>query len=75
MVYAARKSWSFDAAFWHKIDERFFGKVDGWVRNRWKSRLELLDESERKGLEPFVEKKLKHMKEKVSMLRTSRDEA
>lgn len=58
IMYAARKSFAFDAIFWEKLDPKFFGP-GGSPEDSWKQRLGLLDERVRENMEPFVEKKLK----------------
>lgn len=53
--YAARKSWAFDHIFFNRLDEKFFGKVEGdWLVHR----LPLLTEEQRHGMEPFVQSKM-----------------
>ncbi|RMZ75257.1 hypothetical protein DV738_g5564, partial [Chaetothyriales sp. CBS 135597] len=64
VTYAARKSFAFDAVFWKKLDERFFGAVSNCCSedDRWKERIDLLTEDERAGMEKIVEKKMEEMK-------------
>ncbi|RAL02646.1 phosphotransferase family protein [Aspergillus ibericus CBS 121593] len=57
--YAARKNFAFDAIFWQKLDERFFGP--GTLDESWKERLKLLDDNQKQDMESLVEKKLKEM--------------
>lgn len=64
VVYAARKNFAFDAVFWQKLDDRFFGSEAGWEGDGWKSEVELLDEEERKKLDTLVEHKLKQMEDR-----------
>ncbi|KAM3512052.1 hypothetical protein MY11210_004312 [Beauveria gryllotalpidicola] len=61
-VYAARKSFGFDDAYWAKLDHRFFGPHEGKLEDAWMQRLALLDEQTRAGMEPLVAKKLEEMK-------------
>jgi len=66
LSYAARKSWAFDALFWEFLDERFFGTRENRVPRAklWKTRLHLLSEAEKIGMEPFVERKMEETKER-----------
>ncbi|POS71277.1 phosphotransferase [Diaporthe helianthi] len=65
--YAIRKGWAFDSIYWKFLDERFFGErpKDIAKEKYWRSRIDLLTEKERAGLEPFVEKKMKESEERI----------
>lgn len=64
--YAARKNFAFDAVFWQKLDRRFFGpNTNADDDKKWKERIDLLDEAETEYMEPFVNRKLEEMKERV----------
>ena len=65
--YAARKSWAFDTIFWKYLDERFFGEREGDISkdDLWKTRVHLLDEEERRAMEPFVKAKMEKSKERI----------
>lgn len=65
VVYAARKSFAFDAIFWKKIEPRFFGASEVSEEERWRDRLCLLDSEEKEGMEMLVKRKLEEMKERV----------
>ncbi|KID82299.1 phosphotransferase [Metarhizium guizhouense ARSEF 977] len=66
LSYAARKSWAFDAVYWKFLDERFFGAREDNIAKSdlWKTRVHLLNNEERKAMEPFVERKMKDMEER-----------
>ncbi|KAG9258665.1 phosphotransferase enzyme family protein [Emericellopsis atlantica] len=57
---AARKSFMFDDIYWQMIDEQYFGKF-----TTLESRLALLTQEERDGLDGFVQEKLKQAAEKT----------
>jgi hypothetical protein len=65
--YGARKSWAFDMAYWRFLDERFFGERGEGVGKEelWKTRVHLLSERERAAMEPFVERKMSEVEERV----------
>ncbi|TVY90417.1 hypothetical protein LAWI1_G007253 [Lachnellula willkommii] len=65
--YAARNSWAFDTVFWKYLDERFFGAREegGDVRELWRTRVGLLSEGERAGMEAFVEWKMEDKRERI----------
>lgn len=65
VTYAARKNFAFDAIFWQKLDCRFFGPSGVPEGNRWKQRVDLLDEEEKYYMEELVNQKFEHMKERV----------
>ncbi len=67
--YAARKSYAFDAIYWRYLDERFFGeRGEGVSREElWKTRVGLLSEEERGGMERMVLIKMEEAKERVLM--------
>ncbi|RMD44981.1 hypothetical protein DV735_g102, partial [Chaetothyriales sp. CBS 134920] len=67
VMYAARKSFAFDAVFWKKIDARFFGPVGLGCSedDRWKERIQLLSEDERASMEEVVAKKMEEMTTRV----------
>ncbi|KAJ5106556.1 hypothetical protein N7456_003231 [Penicillium angulare] len=58
VMYAARKTFAFDAVFWKKLDGRFFGPATSTEDERWKERIDLLSEDERAEMEKIVEKKM-----------------
>ncbi|GAB7357352.1 hypothetical protein MBLNU459_g8300t1 [Dothideomycetes sp. NU459] len=59
--YAAQRSWAFDHVFFNRLDEKFFGKVEGdWLA----CRLRLLTEEQRQGIEPFVKRKMAQLAKK-----------
>lgn len=61
IMYAARNNFAFDAIYWKKIDQRFFGVVgDGDdICDVWKKRLDLLQPEERNFINECVELKLR----------------
>ena len=67
--YAARKSFAFDAVYWEFLDGRFFGERpggEGVAREElWKTRVGLLSERERDGMERMVQIKMEEAKERV----------
>ncbi|GAW22562.1 hypothetical protein ANO14919_121020 [Xylariales sp. No.14919] len=67
LSYAARKSWAFDAVYWRYLDERFFGERGSSVSQDqlWRSRVHLLTQAERGGMEPFVERKMRESEERI----------
>ncbi|KAI0528490.1 phosphotransferase [Xylaria digitata] len=67
LSYGARKSWAFDAVYWRYLDERFFGDRESNVSQDelWRSRIHLLTQAERDGMEPFVERKMRESKERI----------
>jgi hypothetical protein len=62
VMYAARKSFAFDAVFWTYLDTRFFGAVDGVEGNEWERRAGLLDREELVEIDGFVDQKVDEMK-------------
>ncbi|KKK17955.1 hypothetical protein AOCH_007160 [Aspergillus ochraceoroseus] len=65
VIYAARKNFAFDAIFWRKLDDRFFGPSGVSEQDRWKERIDLLDQEEKNYMEEFVSRKLEEMKERI----------
>lgn len=67
LSYAMRKGWAFDSIYWKFLDERFFGErpKNFSKEEYWRSRIELLTEKERAAMEPFVEKKVNELKERI----------
>ncbi|KAJ5707841.1 hypothetical protein N7488_007642 [Penicillium malachiteum] len=65
VVYAARKSFAFDAVFWKKIDGRFFGAGTSSEDDRWKERLDILTDDEKANMEKIVERKMEEMRTRV----------
>ena len=66
VVYAILHSFAFDAIYWQKIDQRFFGPTENKNPSEaWKERLHLLDEVERDEMERLVTKKLGEMEDRV----------
>ena len=66
VVYALLHSFAFDAIYWQKIDQRFFGSTETDDPNEaWRERLGLLDESQRSEMEWLVTKKLEWMENRV----------
>jgi len=65
--YAARKSWAFDTVYWKYLDERLFGVREAGVpaEELWRTRVELLREDERAGMELMVRIKMEEAKERV----------
>lgn len=65
--YAVRKGWAFDSIYWKFLDERFFGDRSKDIAREeyWRARIDLLTERERAAMEPFVERKMKELEEKV----------
>lgn len=62
IMYAARHNFAFDAIYWKKIDERFFGKTANADDNNhdvWRQRLHLLEPGEKKLMEEYVALRLK----------------
>ncbi|CAG7554594.1 unnamed protein product [Fusarium equiseti] len=65
--YAARKSWAFDTIFWKFLDDRFFGPRQADVSDGryWATRVDLLEENEKRNMEILVRRKMDEMKERV----------
>ncbi|KAJ5135058.1 uncharacterized protein N7515_004336 [Penicillium bovifimosum] len=64
IMYAARNNFAFDAIYWKKIDQRFFGSTtyDNNIINIhdvWRKRLHLLEPTEKELMEEYVTLKLK----------------
>ena len=66
VVYAMLNSFAFDAIYWRKIDQRFFGptKTDD-PSEAWRERLGQLDEAQRDDMERLVTRKLEEMEHRV----------
>ncbi|KAL2796020.1 hypothetical protein BJX66DRAFT_350054 [Aspergillus keveii] len=62
IAYAARNNFAFDQVYWHKIDQRFFGKTSSPLDDVWKDRLESLELEERAEIEKVVAIKVEEMK-------------
>lgn len=59
IMYAARNNFAFDAIYWKKIDQRFFGPTTcNDICNVWKKRLDLLEPEEKVLMEKYVDLKL-----------------
>ncbi|KAJ5215220.1 uncharacterized protein N7498_001627 [Penicillium cinerascens] len=60
IMYAARNNFAFDAIYWNKIDQRFFGsnKSDDNIYDVWKKRLRLLEPEEKEIMDKYVDLKL-----------------
>lgn len=54
-------SFAFDAIYWQKIDQRFFGPTES-PGDAWKESLDLLDEKQKADMEQLVARKLEEMK-------------
>ena len=66
MVYAILHSFAFDAIYWQKIDQRFFGPTEtDDPSEAWKERLVLLDENQKGEMERLVTRKLEEMEDRV----------
>ncbi|KAI1172339.1 phosphotransferase [Nemania sp. FL0916] len=67
LSYGARKSWFFDTAYWRYLDERFFGDRESDISqdDLWRTRVHLLTDAERDGMEAFVERKMKESRERI----------
>ena len=66
VVYALLHSFAFDAIYWQKIDQRFFGPTETNDPNEaWRERVDMLDEFQRNEMEWLVTKKLEEMENKV----------
>ncbi|KGO66665.1 Aminoglycoside phosphotransferase [Penicillium italicum] len=64
IMYAARNNFAFDAIYWQKIDQRFFGPTTSecvGVCDIWKERLHLLEPEEQEFMQKHVDLKLKEM--------------
>ncbi|OQD78037.1 hypothetical protein PENANT_c095G05612 [Penicillium antarcticum] len=62
IMYAARNNFAFDAIYWKKLDQRFFGPTiyeDDNICDLWRKRLHLLEPEEKKLMEEYVNLKLK----------------
>ncbi|KGO69243.1 Aminoglycoside phosphotransferase [Penicillium italicum] len=61
IMYAARNNFAFDAIYWKKIDQRFFGTTpyEDDVCDIWQKRLHLLEPGEKRLIEEYVNLKLK----------------
>jgi hypothetical protein len=62
IAYAARNNFAFDLVYWHKIDQRFFGRTSSPVDDVWKERLDLLEPEVRAEIEKVVAIKEEEMK-------------
>lgn len=60
IMYAARNNFAFDAIYWNKIDQRFFGPdiSDDNICDVWKKRLHLLEPEEKETMDKYVDLKL-----------------
>ncbi|KAJ5458290.1 hypothetical protein N7475_009678 [Penicillium sp. IBT 31633x] len=60
IMYAARNNFVFDAIYWKKIDQRFFGsaKCDDDIDDVWKKIMDLLDPEEKETMDKYVDLKL-----------------
>ena len=66
MAYAILHSFAFDAIYWRKIDQRFFGPTEtDDPSEAWKERLVLLDENQKGEMERLVTRKLEEMEDRV----------
>lgn len=54
------QSWSIDAIYWAKIDERFFAP-----RDSFESRLALLDEGEKSGIDEILRRKIEEQESRA----------
>src|SRR3954447_18396191 len=64
IMYDAKNNIAFDAIYWQKIDERFFGSTksgDGEYCDNWKQRPHLLELEEQEFMEKRVDLKLNEM--------------
>ena len=68
IMYAARNNFAFDAIYWKKIDQRFFGPTenagDDDICDVWRKRLDLLEPEEKEIMEEYVDRKLKETETK-----------
>lgn len=65
VVYAILHSFAFDAIYWQKVDQRFFGSTEtDDPSEAWKERLNLLDEIQKAEMEQLVTRKLQEMENK-----------
>jgi hypothetical protein len=60
--FVARKTWSFDAIFWQRLDPFYFGPNED---EDYKMRLGLLSKAQLEAMEPFVQTKLEEAKERI----------
>jgi aminoglycoside phosphotransferase (APT) family kinase protein len=66
IAYAARCNFAFDAIYWQKIDQRFFGPTTvSEYDDAWKERLELLNDKDKSDMEELVVRKLEDMETRV----------
>lgn len=65
VVYAARKSFAFDAIFWKYLDARFFRSVVRLDGDEWERRAGLLDQEEIMEIDRFVDQKVDELKDRV----------
>lgn len=66
IVYAARCNFAFDAIYWQKIDQRFFGPTTcSDYDDAWKERLDLLSDQDKSDMEELVARKLEEMETRV----------
>lgn len=66
VTYAARNNFAFDAIYWQKIDQRFFGPSPSF-EDTWKERVALLDAEEKDYMERLVAQKEEEMGSRVLM--------
>ncbi|KAJ6036979.1 hypothetical protein N7540_001258 [Penicillium herquei] len=68
IIYAARNNFAFDAIYWKKIDQRFFGATtcgDNNFSEVWRERLHLLIPKEKELMEECVSMKIKERHDRV----------
>jgi hypothetical protein len=65
VVYAAKKNFAFDTAFWKKLDERYFGPRLATEEDAWEERINLLSEKDRANMDQVVWRKLDEMNDRV----------
>lgn len=66
IMYAARNNFAFDAIFWNKIDQRFFGSnKSDTICDVWKKRLHLLEPEEEEMMDKYVDLKLQENKSRL----------
>ena len=65
IAYAARNNFAFDAIYWEKIDQRFFGSTACPSEDAWKQSVDLLVPAGMDEMERYVTLKGEDMKSQV----------
>ncbi|KAJ5114799.1 hypothetical protein NUU61_000558 [Penicillium alfredii] len=61
----ARNNFAFDAIYWQKVDQRFFGPTGASADDAWKQRLDILTTKQKDDMENLVAQKVEEMETRV----------